>query len=432
MRRQPGQPPKIEPKPNNEVITQVREYELITPLFGGGVDPGEADPVTTIRGSEIRGQLRFWWRACRGGQFNGDLAEMKKAEDRFWGKAYNKNEDVPSQDQLVQITVETLHSGETVKPFNIIPDRTGRKAKPNSDRNSPPSYAAFPLQPSDDDLKKPDFKQKEVRVNIKFRLTISFPANRKTDIEAALWAWETFGGIGARTRRGFGALHLLAINNVAYTDLPISNQEQAREWIKRKLLQFVIDRNQSGSFPTLSIKAQFHVTDSFSDAMGAWKWLIGKLSGFRQTPDGRSGRSNWPEPEAIREITHRRFYKYQTRLGSQKFPRAAFGMPIVFHFKDSGDPEDTTLQGKDKGQERLASPLILRPLLCKGGQAVGLALLLEGNRMIPGGLQLVEKNGIGHDVEATLNSNEAKAIPVLRGETDVLQAFMNYLGGNSK
>ncbi len=44
---------------------------LATTMFGGGVDAGSQDvatndPVTPIRGTEIRGQLRFWWRATRG------------------------------------------------------------------------------------------------------------------------------------------------------------------------------------------------------------------------------------------------------------------------------------------------------------------------------------------------------------------------------
>ena len=43
------------------------------------------------------------------------------------------------------------------------------------------------------------------------------------------------------------------------------------------------------------------------------------------------------------------------------FPRAAFGMPIIFHFKDKPDPGDTTLQPAGKDLDRFASPLVLRP-----------------------------------------------------------------------
>src|SRR5262245_19615123 len=71
---------------NSEAYTsQVHEYELMTPLFGGGVETQHADPVTIVRATEVRGQLRFWWRATRGGQFGEDLAKMKKAEDTLWG-----------------------------------------------------------------------------------------------------------------------------------------------------------------------------------------------------------------------------------------------------------------------------------------------------------------------------------------------------------
>src|SRR5712692_4001031 len=64
------------------LITQIRRYKLITPLFGGGVEPGVNDDVTPISGKAIRGQLRFWWRATRG---SGTLDAMKRREDAIWG-----------------------------------------------------------------------------------------------------------------------------------------------------------------------------------------------------------------------------------------------------------------------------------------------------------------------------------------------------------
>ena len=33
---------------------------LITPMFGGGVTPGEVDRDLPIRAGALRGQLRFW------------------------------------------------------------------------------------------------------------------------------------------------------------------------------------------------------------------------------------------------------------------------------------------------------------------------------------------------------------------------------------
>ncbi|PJF33357.1 MAG: hypothetical protein CUN57_02390, partial [Phototrophicales bacterium] len=65
------------------------------------------------------------------------------------------------------------------------------------DPDSPYSYVAFPLRDTNHYLLK----------DVKFSLRLHFPIYVKQDLQAALWAWETFGGVGARTRRGFGALH---------------------------------------------------------------------------------------------------------------------------------------------------------------------------------------------------------------------------------
>jgi CRISPR-associated protein Cmr1 len=426
MRKQPGPPPPATPKQNDKVITQEREYELITPLFGGGFNPGEADPVTEIRGTEIRGQLRFWWRACRGGQFDGDLAKMKKAEDELWGTAYKKGEEPPLQEQTLQIAIEKLNPGSSIEPYKVETDKRGNKRPKHIPESGVPDYAAFPLQPSQDDLRQPTLLLKAVQKDVSFKLIISFPKALQTEVEAALWAWETFGGIGARTRRGFGALHLLKIDGANYSDLPPSNR--VIDWINEKLTQFVIGDKYPEDIPHITQSSHFKVIGSFYNAKEAWNRLISKLYGFRQIPDGRSGRSNWPEPEAIRVLTKRRYFKYRQRPDDRKFPRAAFGLPIIFHFKDPGDPEDTTLQGEKDKIERLASPLVLRPLLCKDGRAVGLALLLEGPRTPPGGLRLIEKgSNKQHSVDAMLTQNEANTIPILKGETDVLQAFLKYL-----
>jgi CRISPR-associated protein Cmr1 len=62
------------------------------------------------------------------------------------------------------------------------------------------------------------------------------------------------------------------------------------------------------------------------------------------------------------------------------FPRASFGLPIVFHFQGQGEPSDTVLYPSNSTngdvRERMASPLILKPLALANGQAVPLVLQL--------------------------------------------------------
>ena len=94
-------PESVEPRHDDNLVTETRRYKVITPLFGGGVTPGEADPITTVRATEVRGHLRFWWRATRGGQFNGNLAAMKAEEERIWGSAAAQGKAGPSRVSVV-------------------------------------------------------------------------------------------------------------------------------------------------------------------------------------------------------------------------------------------------------------------------------------------------------------------------------------------
>lgn len=404
-----------------DIIKQEREYQLITPLFGGGATPKEADPVTIIRATEIRGHLRFWWRACRSGQFI-DVAAMKEVEDAIWGAAYKKGDEPIPQERTVQITVEVLNVGTPIKPFRIEKDKKGRnQAKPNA---GVPPYAAFPLLPDQIELKKPQAQIhiQDVLENASFRLTLSFPQDNQKDIEAALWAWETFGGLGARTRRGFGALHLLKIDGADYDDLPSINE--IKGWLEEKMSVHVKPGAAPVGTPHLGQNIQLAFTGPTRESKEAWRILIKRLSEFRQTPYGRDGSSLWPEAEAIREIT-------KNGHSARKFPRAAFGLPIIFHFIE-GDPVDTTLQGAEQEHDRLASPLILRPLKCKDGQivkAVGVALVLDTSRTPPQGLLLSEKGNEDHPhrVNSALTPTEATALPMLKGETDVLKAFLKHV-----
>jgi CRISPR-associated protein Cmr1 len=110
----------------------------------------------------------------------------------------------------------------------------------------------------------------------------------------------------------------------------------------------------------------------------------------------------------------------------KKFPRGQFGLPIIFHFKDKGEPSDTTLQGAH--HDRLGSPLILRPLICKDG-AIGLGAKLVSYDP-PGGYIL---KGAPKDPPVEVHftdadKHQAKLIrPLQNGETDVIEAFLKTL-----
>jgi CRISPR-associated protein Cmr1 len=461
MRTIPKKSPdgKIEPflskDENNRTISKAskgnvtlhieRKYELITPLFGGGVEAGKNDNITLINGKAIRGHLRFWWRATRGGQFGGGAEGLKKMREReaaIWGAASMLNKPSPSQ---VQIEVYDVSKKDIEYPYRA-------KSKPNEGWQWL-VYAAFPLQ---------ETPENSVSTGVKFTLKISFPERMKdgneldallsNEIEAALWAWETFGGIGARTRRGFGALRT--------SESLSANPEKIQDWIKQRLEKYVVNAEFPPNVPHLSLDMSFAIAShkknvqvgkdkifksiAYESPDYAWEVLISELKNFRQARNrGTYGRSKWNEPEQVRRITKQRSSKHDPLIdlfSIERFPRGEFGLPILFHFKDEddGDPHDMTLKGElvgeNKYRERLASPLILRPLACGGNKGVGLTAILKTPHKPPGGLVL-KGNGIEEKVEMKLTKKDALKIEPLKAfasklendddEVDVLEAFID-------
>ncbi len=89
------------PKKPNPTAEAGRSYEieLITPIFGGGVEPRVNDPSFPIRPTTIRGQLQFWWRATVGAQY-ATLAKLRAAQSAVWGSTEHASR--------VQVLVELI------------------------------------------------------------------------------------------------------------------------------------------------------------------------------------------------------------------------------------------------------------------------------------------------------------------------------------
>ena len=442
---------KIAPEINekdNGIIKQTRHYKLITPLFGGGVNARENDESKLIRETSIRGQLRFWWRATRG---TGSLAEMKQRENAIFG-----NGGKHSTQSKVSIVVNVTNKGKAEKLFQV--NYKGKsEAKQEWEKIA---YAAFPLD---------EVEQKEVCLNVEFNLEISYPKeieladkdnkttviidDVKAEIEAALWAWETFGGIGGRTRRGFGALELVSVNGDSKIEKykAATAEQQIKEDLEKHLL---LNKNCDASLPHLMLESVFRVK-SASGATAAWENLIESLQSFRQyrlkekdqygnriaPKQDKHGKSKWSEANAIRHLVLK-----DAKPDVLKFPRAKFGLPINFYFEtpktdkndlsrvSNNEKPEVKLTAKDDKLDRLASPLILRPIQCGENKAIALAIILDTPQSLEGGValkNLAKPIEVYSDLEVGHNINEAKkltdnGLKPLNNNPNVLQAFLDY------
>jgi len=418
-------PPEVKNRKNPEFINQTRHYKLITPLYGGGVAKAEADPITVIRGTEVRGHLRFWWRATRGANYRS-LQDMRVHEESIWGSSAAPSRPGPSS-VLIRINTDTTKRGNLFQAVNS----RGQSINNIGDPSSIDGYVAFPLR----ELHNPGLLS-----DIEFDLQICYPEKFKNEIEAALWAWETFGGIGARTRRGFGALQSIQIDGKDVT--PPQKQEIWQNIVDGLEKYVSAGESWPKGMPHLSHNMKFIViSDSNSSkAIDVWRYMVSKYKDFRQSRQGRFGRSEWPEPDQIRRVTDTHAPGRNPEHPVGKFPRAKFGLPIIFEFKKTDvnvrDPQKTTLQGIEDNKhiyDRLASPLVLRPLACSD-RPIGLAAILEWQPLNPDDETYTPPGGLilkgAHNapkVYSDIDKAEAQNIPPLNGEPDVLQAFLNFI-----
>lgn len=288
--------------------------KLVTPLYGGGVRAAEVDTAMPIRAAGIRGQLRFWWRIVAGPFASSET--MFQREAAIWGGIV---ESGPTASRVaVRIKSKPVQAGQLSAKSQI---------------QGLPAYGLILDPGADPMLLKPGYSF-EISVSCASDLT----SQQFEEVQNALRWWASFGGVGARTRRGFGAVQVGSLK-------PVSPEEVAK------------------------CGGRLSVVPGGLKEMEAWETSLKKLQRFRQGPNlgrnpgqgNRPGRSRWPEPDTIRRLTRRHAKNHDPEHPVDGvYPRALFGLPIIFHFKDAGEPGDSTLIPDDK-RDRMASPLILRP-----------------------------------------------------------------------
>lgn len=370
--------PDVPAQRSSERTTREYRISLAAPMFGGGVKAGEPDETLPIRATAIRGQLQFWWRATRGAGF-ATHNDLFARHGEVWGTT--------EKGSPVEIDIRKVETSprETCARYEWNPQaRRGQGGwrliwhLPFATSALP--YALFPFQgnPPRSRNATPEEPPADFIQTGSFTLRVRYPEGLCEDVETAVWAWVNFGGLGARTRRGCGALLCQELAPKDYSDLS--------RWLNAGAGSVAAAIRD---WPTLP--ANVFVAGKMSNPLEAWKKVIGLLQHFRQGAgfarnrgqhNNHPGRSRYPEPETIRRVIGRRSGQHPRlpHIPDDAFPRAELGLPIVFHYQGHGEPPDTVLypaNGPDgQPRERMASPLILKPLALANGGAVPLIMRL--------------------------------------------------------
>lgn len=395
--------PKMPPKRFDDLVELGLELEVVTPIFGGAPVPRNIDSIDVIRPASIRGHLRFWWRALHAQDYETS-PEIYLAEARLWGgpssEGREKLEGVGRS--RVELRVECRKPGGETRA-DSFEDRAG-------------AYALFPGRPQRGDG-TPAARMRFA--GTRFQLQLRFPPVRAREVRDSLRAWVLFGGYGGRTRRGLGSLRVVG-DDAAW--LPTAPNKRAIEALFGREI-FAAPKTPAGQTPLLAGARLF---SSYEEGLPSWTWqkAVSWLVDFRQgsaTPRGarqpgakdRPSISNWPEADKVRHLSHAELpWAHPPRHNERPaWPRAGFGLPIVGQFqtrdrdKKLWERRDPPLTEPDEFQigwraggelhDRLASPLILKPLALAsgGGKARACPIALWLNRAHPAGEVVLTRKG---------------------------------------
>ncbi|MCW5942892.1 MAG: type III-B CRISPR module RAMP protein Cmr1 [Fimbriimonadaceae bacterium] len=347
--------------------------DLATPMLGGGSRAGHPDLDQPFRPSAIRGALRRWWRATN---VFASPADLRSRERALWGMA---DAEGPSS-SLVRVEVDQTSSSELRilrDAGNLVPDYAkGILIEPRTGIRAVSDEHAIRILPTGS-----------------FRLVVSVRSDRfatddspaitgaqKSEVLRALAAWLLFGGIGARTRRGFGALRWEGFGAQAHLTGLAGPQNP----------NFLVSGFTSLVGAWLFLK-------SAQDSNRAWHQAIETLRDFRKGQvgaqrqgHGPNSHSPWPEADSIRQAQG---VPTLRPLPRQTFPRAELGLPLQFRSARPGRQNNFgPIAGEfveswvptTNGQTRLASPVLVKPILWNGQWWAGLVLLTRGRIRRPG------------------------------------------------
>lgn len=367
---------------------------VITPVLGGNVESFHPGEIDFVRVPSIRGAVRWWWRALHPELLTN---ELRVRERRVWG-GVGRAADEPSHASPVRIDVSVTNRGRESAPgeYRLDERKKNKDGKPqvvlswkSAERLK---YALFPLQiPAEErEVEKASFPvltkkwrdglEFELRVRVVQRNSLVLSDDDQRDVLDAFRLWLTFGGYGARTRRGFGALHCDAVS-----------YEDACRVLAR--VKGSAQKERKGSAqkdrPTLA-ECMLLEGPKKSTAGEAHGELLEALSDFRQgTSFGRDrgsgkpfGRSRWPEADSLRSLAKvTKAHQPDRSFKSASAPRAEFGLPIEVKFMREDEAANGMIaSSKEKKGARWASPLLLRPV-CRGkNEYVPVVLVLAGHR----------------------------------------------------
>jgi CRISPR-associated protein Cmr1 len=251
-------------------------FEVVTPLFLGGADPAI---TVELRSPSIKGALRFWWRALAWSRHNGDLDAIQKEEQEIFGAAGD------DRDRLGQASFG-LRARWLAEPNRIA------ETEPRSLTSGKPgaSYLSYGIiNRGQGNSPRPCYQSGGY-------LELTFQALRHADNESgfhpslldAIKLFGLLGGLGGRSRRGWGSVALIELcgeGDALQWQAP-QNLGQYRDALS-SILSRTADTPEA-RYSAFGKGARLHVFGVAADALAVLDQLGQAYQAFRREPANRS------------------------------------------------------------------------------------------------------------------------------------------------
>ncbi|MBN1460124.1 MAG: type III-B CRISPR module RAMP protein Cmr1 [Armatimonadetes bacterium] len=325
-------------------------YTVVTPLFCAGADPSRPE----LRLPSFKGVLRYWWRALAWSRCGRDLVAIQKQEDALFGSAdggqsrLNMSLAPASEPPAVPIgtvlTVSPTDSrpvGEGARYLGYgVMEAFARRPKDGRPRTEAGQLTRGCLRPPFDftvQLRERDLDDEEL-----------------ASVKDALIAAGTLGGMGAKSRKGYGSLVIrsLVVNGAEHWSAPRVMDDMAQTIGALKRDDGAVD------LPKLTAlsKATRHVLleSSKKEPLELLDLVGREMMRFRSW--GHNGKVLGEDSEKNFKDDHDLMKERQRKSHPR---RIAFGLPHNY-----GKPKDMQVGPHDEYLDRRASPLFIHIHRC--------------------------------------------------------------------
>lgn len=353
-------------------------FSVVTPCFPGGADQQRS---AILAAKTVKASLQFWWRALAYSKYGADISALRAAESEIFGSS-----DVRiGQSKLLFSLEREIKSNLCID--QLYPAMDGRKVMLGV------KYLGYGLVVPFGDRAG---RLLRAGIDAPFRFTLRINSKRAIDptVIDALKVFGLLGGVGSRSRRGFGSVSLLELKHEGQDCFA---QPKDAEGLKKEIQNLVepaCNRTEKPTYSAFSALTRIEIVCEGKSALKVLNYVGEQMVRYRSW--GRNERilgDSCPSEKNF-EPDHHWFHDLSHADVDEEFHprRIAFGLPQKYDNSKIVQPANQNKYG------RRASPLLLHVHeLAPKSYAVVMTLL--ASKFLPDDEKIMARKPVAQNIE---------------------------------